>query len=68
MEFIRRRRPRFRDVLSKQRFDAKQLDDLTGPMRYETLLAFWFFLGRFAMPSVTIIIPEGARYSRTDVS
>jgi hypothetical protein len=54
--------------MSKQRFDANQLGDLTGPMTHTSLLAFWFFLGRYAAPNVFIIIPPGADYSRTGVS
>lgn len=65
---IRRKRPRFRDVLSKQRFDAQQLGDLTGEMKVEELLAFWFFIGRFAAPNVAIIVPSSVCDSRTNVS
>lgn len=59
---------RFQDVLSQQRFTAQQLSDLTGPMRHEALLAFWFFLARHAASNVTIIIPPDASYLRTDAS
>lgn len=58
----------FRDVLSEQRFTVQQLSDLTGPMRQEALLAFWFFLAHHAASNVAIIIPPDASYLGPAVS
>jgi hypothetical protein len=56
------------DVISLRRFSAQQLSDLTGPMEHRALLAFWFFIARYAAPSVIIIIPPDASYLRQKTS